>query len=101
MLKQSSIKMKKVLAVLLIGLFVLPLTAVLSSADHIKQGDEAYRNYYTYYTEIPGHITTTDTPVYWDGDIPVFSEPPTGINTGTNERLNRRRSPGTPEGGSS
>ena len=101
MLKQSSRRMKKVLAVLLVGLFVVPLTAVLSSADHIKQGDEAYSNYHTYYNSPAGHITTTDTPLYWHGDVPVFEEPPTGVNTGEIEILNRRRSPGTPEGGSS
>jgi len=97
MLKQSSSKMKKVLAILLAILSVVPLTAVLSSA----QGYYAGSNYHTYYTEQPGHITTTDTPLYWDDDVPVFSEPPTGINTGEIEILNRRRSPGTPEGGSS
>jgi|ERR1035437_469705 hypothetical protein len=97
MLKQSSSGMKKVLAVLLIGFFVLPLTAVAASA----QGYYAGSNYHTYTTGQPGYITTTDTPAYWDDDVPVFSEPPTGVNTGTIEILNRRRSPGTPEGGSS
>ena len=97
MLKQSSSEIKKVLSILLIGLFVLPFTAVAASA----QGYYASSNYSTYYTGQPGYITTTDTPAYWEGDVPVFSEPPTSINTGKIEILNRRRSPGTPEGGSS
>jgi hypothetical protein len=89
--------MKKVLAVLLVGLFVVSLATVLSSAQDYYAGS----NYHTYSTGQPGYVTTTDTPVYWDRGVPVFSEPPTGINTGEIEILNRRRSPGTPEGGSS
>jgi|ERR1035437_5949364 hypothetical protein len=52
MLKQSSSGIKKVLAVLLIGFFVLPLTAVAVSA----QGYYADSNYHTYITGQPGYI---------------------------------------------
>ena len=97
MLQPSSSKMQKILAILFAIFLVVPLTAILSSA----QGYYAGSNYHTYYTGQPGYVTTTDTPIYWDNDVPVFSEPPTGINTGTIEILDRRRSPGTPEGGSS
>ena len=97
MLKQSFSGIKKVLAILLIGFFVLPLTAVTGSA----QGYYAGSNYHTYTAGQPGYIVTTDTPVYWDGDVPVFSEPPDGINTGTIEIIDRHISPGTPEGDSS
>jgi hypothetical protein len=101
MLKQS-FKMKKVLAILVAVLFVVSLTAVTASAHHIKLGDEAYRNYQTYYTEeLPGHITTTDAPAYWHDNIPVFRDPPSGANTGTIEILNRGESPGSPEGSTS
>jgi|SRR5271157_2970336 len=97
MLKYLSSKIKRAMTISLAILLVVPLTAVLSSA----QGDYADSNYHTYYTGQPGYITTNVAPVYWDSDVPVFTEPPSGINTGTIEILNRRRSPGTPEGGSS
>ena len=38
MLKQSSNGMRKVLAILLVGLFVVSLTAVAASADHRGHG---------------------------------------------------------------
>ena len=94
MLKQSSSGMKKVLAVLLIGFFVLPLTAVAASA----QGYYVGNNYHTYIMEQPGYIITTDTSIYWDGNVPVFCDSSNGINTGTIEVLDRTESPGSPEG---
>ena len=98
MLKQSFSKIKRILTILLAILLAVPLTVVLSSA----QSNYAGGNYHTYYTSgQPGYITTNEAPAYWDNGVPVFTEPPTGINTGTIEILNRRRSPGTPEGGSS
>ena len=98
MLKQPFSKMKRVLTILLAILLAVPLTAVLSSA----QSNYAGGNYHTYYTaDQPGYITTDEAPAYWDNGVPVFTEPPSGINTGTIEIQNRRRSPGTPEGGSS
>ena len=98
MLKTSSSKMQKVLAILFAILLVVPLTAVLSSAQGYYTGG-AYQTYST--GQQPGYITTNEAPAYWDNGVPVFTEPPSGVNTGTIEILNRRRSPGTPEGGSS
>ena len=97
MLKQSFSKMKRILIIFVAILLALPLTAVLSSATHYVGG--AYQTYST--GQQPGYITTDEAPAYWDNGIPVFTEEPHGINTGTIEILNRRRSPGTPEGGSS
>lgn len=99
MLKQLSSKMKRVLTISFAILLVVPLTAVLASADHIYQGPGNYQTYYD--RDMPGHITTSDTPLYYDNGVPVFEEQPSGVNTGDIEILNRRRSPGTPEGGSS
>ncbi len=95
MLKQLSSGMKKVLAVLLIGFFVLPLTTVAASA----QGYYAGSNYHTYYdSDQPGYTITTDVPAYWEGGEPAFTDEPSGINTGDIDILYRHRSPGTPEG---
>ncbi len=98
MLQPSSSKIQQILAILVAILLALPLTAVLSSA----QSNYAAGAYHTYSTsQQPGYITTNEAPAYWDNGVPVFTEPPSGVNTGTIEILNRRRSPGTPEGGSS
>ena len=97
MLKQASSKVKRVLTISLAILLAVPLTTVLSSA----QSNYAGGNYHTYYTSgQPGCITTDEAPAYWDNEAPVFTELPAGINTGTIEILNRRRSTGTPIGGS-
>jgi hypothetical protein len=98
MLKQSFSKMKMVLIIFVAILLALPLTSVLSSAQSNYPGG-AYQTYST--DQQPGYITTNEAPAYWDDGVPVFTEPPSGVNTGTIEILNRRRSPGTPEGGSS
>ena len=97
MLKQSFSKMKKVIAILLAILLAVPLTAVLSSAAIYEGG--AIQTYPAGQHEHT--ITTNEAPLYYDNGVPVFVEQPSGVNTGTIEILNRRRSPGTPEGGSS
>ena len=97
MLKHSFSKMKRVLTILLAVFLAVPVTAVLSSAHHYEGGP--IQTYST--AQQPGQITTDEVPAYWDNGVPVFTEEPHGINTGTIEILNRRRSPGTPEGGSS
>jgi hypothetical protein len=98
MLKHLSSKMKRVLVISFAILLAVPLTTALSSA----QSNYAGGNYHTYYTaDQPGYITTDEAPAYWDNGVPVFTEPPSGINTYTIEIQNRRRSPGTPKGGSS
>ena len=77
-MKQSSNGMRKVLAVLLVGFFVISLTAVAASA----QGYYAGNNYHIYYAGQSGYIVTTDTPIYWNGNVPVFLDSPNSINTG-------------------
>ena len=95
MLKQSSTKMKKVLTISLLMFLVVPLTAVLSNA----QSNYADGNYHTYYESTqPGYITTDEAPSFWEGGEPVFTDEPTGINTGDIDILYRHRSPGSPEG---
>lgn len=69
---------KQILAILLVILFVASLTAVTVSA----QGYYAGNNYHIYYAGQSGYIVTTDTPIYWDENVPVFLESPNGINTG-------------------
>ena len=92
-MKQLSNKVKKILTISLVILLISTLAAVLSSA----QGNYAGGNFRTYYTGYwPGYIITDDTPVYWHGDVPVFTDSPNGINTGDIEILNH--SQGTPEG---
>ena len=94
MLKQSFSKMKRVLAILLAILLAVSLTAVLSSAYHYDGGPVQ-----TYSIgQHPAQITTDEVPAYQNNGVPVFTEEPHGINTGTIEVLNRHRSPSTPEG---
>jgi hypothetical protein len=85
--------MKKTFCILLAVLFVVSLTAVLSSAHHYDGGPSK-----TYETSQPTQISTDEVPTYWDGNTPVFATNPHGINTGKIEVLNPSNSLGTPEG---
>ncbi len=88
---QLSSKIKKGTNYFACNPFSSTLTAVLSG----NAGD----NYHTYYeSSQPYHINPDEAPTYCSDGVPVFSEPPTGINIGDIVILNRRRSPSTPEG---
>ena len=95
MLKQSFSKMKRILTILLAILLAVPLTAVLSSVHHYAGGPIQ-----TYSTDQqPAQITTDEVPAYWHNGVPVFTEEPHGINTGTIEILDNSESPRSPEDG--
>jgi|GEM_PF-3737368 hypothetical protein len=96
MLKQSSNGIKKALAILLAVLFVVSLTAVLSSAHHYEGG--AIQTYSA--TDRPAQITTDEAPLAYDSGVPVFETNPHGINSGKIEIQHPANSLGTPEGSS-
>ncbi len=82
MLKQSFSRMKKILAILLVILLAVPLTAVLSSAHHYEGGPTQ-----TYTENQPGQITTDEVPLYYDNGKPVFATNPHGVNSASIEIL--------------